>query len=113
MPSQPPKPGHAHLQIRDVPKSDLRALKVAAALAEPPTTTTQLIRDLIHARAMQQDEKPGPATGYKLEYVVTGPAATADYMVRLQDAMIELIESWGGEISGGHAEVDDNGNPVA
>lgn len=111
MPAQPPKPGHAHLQIRDVPKSDLRALKVAAALAEPPTTTTQLIRDMIHVRAMQA--QPGPATGYKFEFVVTGDAVVRDNADRIMAAIVELVESWGGTVGGGFHPVSDHEPPNA
>ena len=103
MPAQPPKPGHAHLQIRDVPKSDLRALKVAAALAEPPTTTTQLIRDLIHARAMQQQAN---GDSYRFDLVIIGiDRATAESIYQL---IGNHVENAHGILGGGFADEPPN-----
>jgi AraC-like DNA-binding protein len=98
-----PKP----INIRNMDPADRQALRHAAV--DAGTNLTEYIRRLCHAEA-ERLRAAGPATGTRFTFRVniTDPTAADTFLT----SVVQVAETFGYEISGGMAQVDDNGNPT-
>jgi hypothetical protein len=99
------------LNITRIPESDLFAL--AHAAVDAGTSRAELVRALLHeaAEKWRAKQNPGPATGHKFEFVITG--MTADNVTEFWEELVSDADSAGFSMGGGYHRVDDNGNQTA